>query len=532
MAWFTANPGAPAAGTANLNGDPGRPMTAAAPGGVLGWLRRRFGGWPGPDAGKGTDAARGLEQEKVRGGPSGFLLPAFLPYFDDQTGETPEHRQAYRQMFSDANVKAALLGKILGVASLDLQVLPADKKDPEAKRHAEFAQWTFTRRLKGGVPELAWSVLAHACLDGFSLCERVLRPHTQGKWAGKVALVQLKPKDTYRDLVLELDEFRNVAQIRGLRYNSGDLFDPANFTLYSHLPFYAAPTGTSDLRAAYRPYWMLSTVMTLRASALEKRSLPFLVGTYPRGGEGPIKSTLEDMLSKVKDRNWASVPEGVKLEAVNIAGSADAIFDSACEQLIEQIFLAIAGATLQALTGGQGAQRGSSKIHQDTASLFVWHLSQALLMVLNDLDNGLIKDLCDLNFVCAEYPHATLAAVDPQELQAELMIDNGLHQMGFKLSVEELSERYGRTQATEPGDQLPAPPGGQQPGGGGGAPPGLGLGGGGGAFAERRPADPGTVLARYSDRLVRRYGPDVAAGVVRAAAALLGPAESKEQVRP
>ena len=64
------------------------------------------------------------DQEKMASGPRAVTLPWFLPFFDQQDGETQEMRLAYRQMLRDPVVKGAVLGKLYGVAALDIKIAP------------------------------------------------------------------------------------------------------------------------------------------------------------------------------------------------------------------------------------------------------------------------------------------------------------------------------------------------------------------------------------------------------------------------
>ncbi len=430
--------------------------------GLLDYLRLDFGGWPGASAAQGQPIEREIERERVRSGPAGIILPWFLPFFDDKSGETQQMRLAYRRMMNDPNVKAAVLGKILDVAALDLNVIPVDKKDPKAKEVADFVQWMLMERLAGGVPGLVWTVLSGGLVDGYSIAEKVLGPQTQGKYAGKIVLRQLKAKVVDEDVVLQTDEFRNVVGVMGLRYNGAEEFHPSNFLIFSHLGFYQAPTGTSDLRAVYGRYWMLDTVLKLRAMGLEKRALPLLVGHYPANNPA-LKTSLENALSLAKSQNWFSAPDTAKIEALDIAGHGDDQFASCVRDLKEDIFLGIQGATLQALTGGRGQMRGNSLVHKDTAGKLVWFLSNALEALLNDHETGLVKDMVDLNYAVSEYPRAAFSAIELAELEEDLKIDTGLHAIGVPLSLEETYERYNRTPPQNTADVLPgaplAPPG-------------------------------------------------------------------------
>ena len=49
--------------------------------------RDKVGGWFGPRLSQGTEQQTELETEKAAAGPRGIVMPTFLPYFDDKTGE-------------------------------------------------------------------------------------------------------------------------------------------------------------------------------------------------------------------------------------------------------------------------------------------------------------------------------------------------------------------------------------------------------------------------------------------------------------
>jgi hypothetical protein len=407
--------------------------------------------------------------EQIRSGPS-IKLPAFLPYFDDQTGETQQARLAYRRMIADPNCKAALLGQILDVAALDLQVNPADKKNERDQEVAKFVKWNLFQRLGGGVPELCWSILSGGCIDGFSVCEKVLAQEERGRYKGKLVIDRLKAKDVLNDIVLEQDEYRNIVGIRGLRWNAGAYFDPNDFLIYRHLPLYESPTGMSAYRAVYSRYWMLDTILKLRARMLETKTIPIVWGTYQTPSQ---QTALESMLANLKSRNWVSVPEGVQIDVLSLAGAADDVFQKAIDSLKHDIFLGVQFATLQSLEGITHDAAGNSQVHRSTADLGVWYLAATVTALLNDRQHGLIKGLVDLNYVVEEYPQATLSAADVNELAQEWQIDQGLHGAGVDLSKEELYERYNRRPPIDEGDRLAGQSGasptgdkGQQPGGG------------------------------------------------------------------
>lgn len=409
--------------------------------GLLDWARWAIG-WPGAKRAEGTAAELYLTQERARAGPPGIVFPWFLPYYDEgQTvGESATMRLAYRRMLNDPNVKAALFGKIQAVSNLTLKIIPQDRKDQKQAQIADLVRWNLEEALDGGMPDLAWNILTGGLIDGFSVCEKVFAREEKGKYAGSYYLRALKPKDATRDVILLTDEFRNVVGVQGLRYNPGVTFSPAKFVIYRHQPLFDNPTGMSDLRATYKSWWMLDTVQKLRAVGLEKRSLPVVVGEYQTAQQRPA---VEEALSLVKSQSWLAVPEGVKVQALNIAGGADSQFDSAIRQLSEEIFLGIAGATLQARQGDVNNARGSSQVHRNTADLFIDYLRVKLQQILNDRSNGLVRDIVDLNCVTDDYPRATLAAVDEADMKAQLEIVKGLWEVGVKQSLNAIYDKFG-----------------------------------------------------------------------------------------
>ncbi len=382
-------------------------------------------------------------------------------------------------MLASPHVKPALLGKILNVASLDLKVLPADKRDKQSQAIAEFVRWNLEERLRDCVPGLVWAVLSGGLVDGFSVCEKVWTYEDTGRYAGKYALRELKPKDVGNELVLQTDPHLNTVGVKGLRWNAGLEFAPADFLIYRHLPLYSSPVGYSDLRAAYGSWWMLDTAKKLRMIAAERRASPVLLGHYQNAA---VQPGLERGLALAASRTWLSVPEAAKVEALNLAGTADAIWDGLIKDLEHDILRSIQGAILQSTEGETTDGRGSSQVHKSMAELLVWHLAATVAALLNDRDAGLVRDLVDLNYVVSEYPKVTLGAVDINELAQEIQIDQGLHALGMDLSKEELGERYGRSPPHQdsddaggedklPGQAAPGGPGaGGPPGGPGGAP--------------------------------------------------------------
>jgi hypothetical protein len=420
-------------------------------------------------------------------------MPAFLPYFDDHTQETAEMRPWYRVMIREPFVKAAFLDKVFDIEALELHVNPyEDDSDgaepiPEARLHknrqaAAFNQYAITKRVAGGVGGLVWSIFSGGLVDGYSICEKVWDIEQRGRWTGKYVLRELKPKDVDNDAILEVDEFRNVTAIMGLRYNAGEFFSPADFVIFEHLKFYGKPGGMSDLRAAYAAFWMLDTVKKLRMIGCEKRAMPIIWGTYRDQAQ---RTSLENSLSLMKSANWLATPESVKATALDIAGASHEIFRASVESLQKDIVVSISGAYLQMMEGSAGDTRGDTSEHQSTADRVKGHLRVVFLETIN---KQIVPDLTDLNFAGVDLPEAVQGGVDEGELAKSAAVDKLLQEMGLALSKRATYKKYGRQAPVGPDDELKPAPAAAPPGGDG--PP---------EFDERRPEVPAPTFRGQTD---------------------------------
>lgn len=407
--------------------------------GLMGMLRRFFGGWAGPQV--KNPAVVYVEKEKVLSGPDSVRLPWFLPYdeCDTGTGETQAMRQMYRRMIAWAPVKAALQNKIFGVAALKLQIHPADKRNDLDQKIAEGVRWNLIRRLKGSIPALVWKILSAACVDGYSVNEKIWNLQEAGKYAGRIALTNLKQKDTGYDIVPKTDQFNNITSFLGLRYNGGKEFHPSDFVTFAHLPMYERPTGTSDLRAAYSATWLYDTAWKLRRIGLTTKSFPLLWAQYEKESQQPSINTA---LAKAKSLSFLTVPKGTMVEALEIAGSSADEFHSTIQDLREEILMCITGAFMHQMGGGQNVRRGSSEKAESISDLFKWFLSECICGLLNDEETGIIKEIVDLNHVVSEYPYASLDAVSWEEMKNLADIVGSAREWGMPLSKEWIYEKF------------------------------------------------------------------------------------------
>lgn len=446
-------------------------------------------------------------EEKIplnwHGGVAGKVW--FLPYLDSATRDTPEVRAAMRLMWRDGYVVAAWEPQVRTVASEDWQIQPSEAGNPEAEEQAAFAKQVVEEALAGGMPQAVRSLVSGMGPDGFTLCEPVWGVHPRGRLENKVVLAALKAKDVDNSSVrLEGDAFGNVGWVQSTRVANQERFPIEEFVYSRYMTVYDEPLGFAAFRPAYAAYWMRDTVRKLRVIHHEKRMAGFLVGTYPEG-DNDAKSSLETVLRGAKTGTWASVPEGVKLEAVGLSTASEPDYRSFDESLRDEVVTAIAFATLQSIQGNVPDARGDSKVQKAMADLGPWFL---MTLVSEAFNKQILPKLIDFNFpfpAAGGYPKLTFGATSNAELLELAQVVQAAVGLGLKPSRKHYAKALSIQEAdpNDPGDALGAQPdpfggfgGGMPPGGGdpfgGGDPAMLPPGGGPGG-------DPGAVVP-FSDR--------------------------------
>jgi hypothetical protein len=396
----------------------------------------------------GSDLARWAKMtvERIRAGVFGGRL-SFPQWFGNVTEETAEIRAAYRVMWSDPILKAALSQKILSVAQLDPQVHPADPDHPADRAAAEFALYSFAH-CEWGMPGILTNVFIPGHIDGWSLCEPVWGDYAVGRWRGKWGWSAFKGKDTRR-LQPTVDNYLNVTGIRATVFGPGRIYDRGDFVYYPHAALFENPYGLSDFRAAYRAWFIKKLVWELRGFHLERYTSPMWKGVYT--DEGKQREALEQALSDARSNTWITVPQGVLVEAIQIATNGTDDFKAAIADCNDELMIGIVGSTLTSLTSSNSDPRGDSGVQQGTAELFQWHLAALAGHILT---RQALPALYELNFAGVEPGVLTFGAIDERELGLRADVDTKLQALGLKLSAKEAYHIYSRQQPAGPDDVL------------------------------------------------------------------------------
>lgn len=432
-----------------------KPFATPAPGG--GATRRR----PTPDT-----------EEKIPVRATGSLDRIwFLPYADSTaTDDSPDIRDAMRSMIKDPYVKSAWFSQVLSVLAQPFQVHPPKKmrKNPEAQEQADFIRHCL-ENAHGGMLDVGTSILTNLGSDGFSLAEKVWQIEPRGKYANRLTLQALKPKDIDEHGRLIGDRFNNVV---GVWSNQASLTYPiTDFVYCRYMHLFDEPCGMAAFRPSYGSYWSRDTVRKLRIIHKEKMLDGLLVGYYTDPADKP---TLEAALARARSSTWLSIPEGVRIDQLAKSQASESDYKSFDESLREETLVGIALAHLHILQGGVSDARGNTAVHKSIADLGPWLLTYIVQYALN---RQVIPDLIDYNYpFTSEYPTVSLGGLENAEILEMLQVLDGAQRAGFNPSRNYYATELTIQEAdpTDPTDTL-APP--QQAMGGMGL-PGGGMGGG------------------------------------------------------
>lgn len=286
---------------------------------------------------------------------------------DDFGEETDTMRDAYLRFYRvEPTAKAAVRGKANAIKCLDVSVMPRDKNQPNDVRAAEFLDWA-VKRTPHGWDGMIGNLLMGGFLQGWSPSEIVLdwvSPLDSRLYAGFAGLKYLKPKNT-KHLRLQMDAYRNVlGVVNGVM---GLVTYPRRkVCIFTHDGLFDDPTGSSDLRAAYRACQLIDEAIKLWYLAEKVFGGPVVVGKY---SEKSRRQAMEKALDFFRAGGWISIPKEDEVAVVSMASDIGADGKSKLiDKMREEVFLAVRGAFSPFMPGGSGAERGNTQTNKSTTS--------------------------------------------------------------------------------------------------------------------------------------------------------------------
>jgi phage gp29-like protein len=319
-------------------------------------------------------------------------------------------------MRKDDQVKAAGLVKKYSRLSADWHIQPASTS-PEDLTIARFYE-DMLAQLPGTVIQVLLNQMT--CLDyGFSIMEKNYAYIEDGEWAGKIGLSSIKSKKPH-DFDFRMDEYSNVIAYVQNQAGDEEELPPDKFIRTTWMPEWENPYGTSDLKAAYRPFWVKDVLMKFWPMHLERYASPPSVGTYPPGTSEKDKTDFLEVLEDLVIKSAIIKREGLEIDFPEVSGSGAKMYENALDRLDMMIARSMLIPELLGLASRQVT--GSFALGKKQFDLFIGiinHLGKVLEEVWHE---QLTIPYIDFNYHVTQYPRLEFGVIteESDEMKAKI----------------------------------------------------------------------------------------------------------------
>lgn len=312
-------------------------------------------------------------------------------YNPDQLAAKKGGLGIYKKMREDDQVKAALHLKKAAILH------PGWTIEGEDEQQNEFVQAVFDG-MEGSVEGAIRSILS-AYDYGFSLHEKVYRYIESGPFAGKIGIAALRQKSPTR-IDFDVDPFgklKPMGIIQVQQTGTRKPLDPAKFILHVYQQEFDNYYGESDLKAAYRFWFLKVNFFRYWGMYLEKFGIPLVWGkvTTPTV-DAADQAKFRTIVSNLQAGMAAVAPDNLELNFLEPSRSGKETFAAAIDTLNVSIARSILLPTLLGLSAGQ--DKGSLARSQTESDTFDMVLGGDSREVEETLNEQLIRPLVDMNF--------------------------------------------------------------------------------------------------------------------------------------
>lgn len=310
----------------------------------------------------------------------------------------------YRRMMSDEQVKAVMVFKRDAITARGWQFLYKDspsKLSREEKLDRIRVLEGIIRKMGGSFDDAINGILTGRQF-GFSLTEKVYDTvKIDGKsYTGINTLVTRDPAT----FVFYTDKYGQLTKLVQ-KVNTEEIeVDYENFIHYVQSPEEDRYYGQSDLRQAYRAWYIKDQVIKLYATFLERFAGGFAVLNLDNTSGITFGSRehqeLQGVLTNLRNLSGVMLPPGVKMDVVRPNTTEE------YREALTYFDLAIAKSLLvpNLLGLSHTGQTGSFSQSQTQLEAFFWTLNADTRRLESTLNEQLFKPLCEMNWGDDDYP--------------------------------------------------------------------------------------------------------------------------------
>jgi len=326
----------------------------------------------------------------------------------------------YKNMREDDQVKACLRLKKAATTTSgwDVEVPIKDSKiDEKAQEQKDFINYVFAQ-MEGTVEGMITSILS-AFDYGFSIHEKVFNYIDQGKFRGKIGIRAVRAKSPTR-FSFEIDGNGRLKQNGLLQRQDNGKYTTLpidKFIIYTYQKEFDNYYGESDLKSAYRPWFVKQNVLRYWAIYLEKFSIPIAKGQVTAGRvTEPQREDFKSLMQRIQSGMSVLMPQGMTLDLLESERIDRGVFN----QAIEALNIAIARAVLipQMIGLVPAAGTGSYAKGDIELKMFDWILKDINTNTQEVINEQLVRPLIDVNYgEQEEYPKFIIKPLKEEDKQ-------------------------------------------------------------------------------------------------------------------
>lgn len=263
-----------------------------------------------------------------------------------------------------------------------------------------------------------------------------------------------------RRFVFDLDSQPRLLTTENLL--EGEELPPRKFLVHAWGSKDANPYGLGLGTRLFWPAWFKRQGITFWLTFADKFGSPTAVGKYPPGTPEEDRSKLLRALEALANDAGVIMPDTVLVELLEAqrSGSIDT-YDKLVRYMDEQMSLAVLGEQLTTTPKATGLGSGLADTHNDVRlELARWDAD----LLSETLNATLVRWIVELNSPGAPLPTVWRIIEAPEDLGARATRDKTITDMGFRPTLDYITETYGGEWEEKPEPQPPLiPPGGALP---------------------------------------------------------------------
>lgn len=318
------------------------------------------------------------------------------PYNPDDIYQKKGSIDIYQEMLNDDQVKAVLYTKKYSIIGSGGEVKPNDE-DEQGQEKADYCNYCLTDGLTGSFSRALWKIIS-AFEYGYSVTEKLFKKFQNGKYEGKIGIYKFKtrPPQTF---LLPTDKHGNLVSVTQMTEQGDIPLETKYFVVYTYnMEFDGNYYGTSDLRAAYTPWWSKKFNRRFRNIRNERFGMPLVIGRHPVGASPDEVTALFNTVKNLQAKSAATLPEGDTIEFIEskmTQGKSD-VFETSISYDDKSIARSMLMPDMLGFSDSKFGSRASSETGFD---LFLNILEFIRSEITEEVvDEQILKQLVDLNF--------------------------------------------------------------------------------------------------------------------------------------